>query len=106
MTVTWTKLRDGTWGLRGAGLVRGQLVTVTKKNGESERVTVGEVLWTGQGVALARASGGASKASTGARSAGTRRGGCRGCGGPIVHAREHRAMEGYCGSCAFDEFDC
>lgn len=30
---------------------------------------------------------------------------CRGCRGPITHAAHHRAMEGYCGSCAFDEFD-
>ena len=34
-----------------------------------------------------------------------RSGRCRGCGGPIVDAPHHRAMEGYCGSCAFDEFD-
>ena len=30
---------------------------------------------------------------------------CRGCGGPIRNAPHHRAMEGYCGYCAFDEFD-
>ncbi len=30
---------------------------------------------------------------------------CRGCGGPIRHAPHHPAMEGYCGYCAFDEFD-
>jgi len=33
------------------------------------------------------------------------RGRCRGCGGPVVDAPHHRAMDGYCGSCAFDEFD-
>lgn len=31
---------------------------------------------------------------------------CRGCRGPIVDAPHHRAMGGYCGQCAFDEFDC
>lgn len=31
---------------------------------------------------------------------------CRGCGGPVRDAGHHRAMEGYCGTCAFDEFDC
>lgn len=35
-----------------------------------------------------------------------RSGRCRGCGGPIRDARHHAAMGGYCGSCAFDEFDC
>lgn len=31
---------------------------------------------------------------------------CRGCGGQLVDADHHRAMNGFCGSCAFDEFDC
>lgn len=31
---------------------------------------------------------------------------CRGCRGPIEDAPHHRAMHGYCGACAFDEFDC
>lgn len=31
---------------------------------------------------------------------------CRGCRGPIRHAAHHAAMGGYCGKCAFDEFDC
>lgn len=29
---------------------------------------------------------------------------CRGCRGPIVNAPHGRAMGGYCGSCAYDEF--
>lgn len=31
---------------------------------------------------------------------------CCECGGELVDARHHRAMGGYCGNCAFDEFDC
>lgn len=31
---------------------------------------------------------------------------CRECGGPLVNAKRHAAMDGYCGNCAFDEFDC
>ena len=31
---------------------------------------------------------------------------CRGCGGPIRDAACHAAMGGYCGSCAFNEYDC
>ena len=30
---------------------------------------------------------------------------CKSCHGPIVNAPHHRAMGGYCGHCAFDEFD-
>ena len=30
---------------------------------------------------------------------------CKECGGEIVDAPHHRAMMGYCGDCAFDEFD-
>jgi hypothetical protein len=44
---TYTKLRDGTWGLRGAGLTAGRAVTVRKKSGETRQETVGRVLWTG-----------------------------------------------------------
>ena len=40
--VTWTKLRDGSWGLRSdAALESGATVTVTKKNGTSSPATVG-----------------------------------------------------------------
>jgi hypothetical protein len=35
-----------------------------------------------------------------------RRGRCRGCGGALRDVPHHAAMGGYCGSCAFDEFDC
>lgn len=31
---------------------------------------------------------------------------CKGCGGEVKDAPHHRAMDGYCGGCAFDEFDC
>ena len=44
--ITYSKLRDGSWGLRGAGLVAGASVVVTKKSGETKAVLVGRVLWT------------------------------------------------------------
>jgi hypothetical protein len=44
---TYTKLKDGTWGVRGKGLTTGQIVPVTKKSGESKDETVGHILWTG-----------------------------------------------------------
>jgi len=95
--VTFTKLRDGSWGLRGRDLVEGQTVTVTKRSGERQTATVGRVVWRGRdGTCLATKSGGS----------GRRVGNCRECGGPLVDASHHRAMGGLCGHCAFDEYDC
>lgn len=63
--ITYTKLRDGSWGLRGSGLVASRSVIVTKKSGETKTETVGRVLWTGQdGVSLAT-TGARERQSTG-----------------------------------------
>jgi hypothetical protein len=54
MATTYTKLRDGSWGIRTTEAVTaGQTVTVTKKGGETKQETVGRVLWTGDGITLA-----------------------------------------------------
>ena len=52
--VTFSKLRDGSWGLRGPGLVTGETVYVSKR-GETRPVpkVVGKILWIGDGVRLA-----------------------------------------------------
>lgn len=59
-TATFTKLRDGSWGLRIVGphaVEPGQSVTVTKKSGETSTERVGEVIWSdGKGVTLAKIS--------------------------------------------------
>jgi len=47
-SITWTKLRDDSWGIRGAGLIEGETVTVTKRSGQTKSVMVGEIVWTGQ----------------------------------------------------------
>lgn len=54
MATTYTKLRDGSWGLRveGPAPAAGQTVTVTKKSGETKAEKIGKVLWTGNGVSL------------------------------------------------------
>jgi hypothetical protein len=50
---TYTKLRDGSWGIRATEAVTaGQSVTVTKKSGESKTELVRNVLWSGNGVWL------------------------------------------------------
>jgi hypothetical protein len=41
--ISWAKLPDGSWGIRGLNLVAGDVVTVTKRTGETSEVTVGEV---------------------------------------------------------------
>jgi hypothetical protein len=50
-----------------------------------------------------KASGGDPEAAAEARAERSDR--CRGCGGPIRDAGHHQAAGGYCGSCAFDEYD-
>lgn len=100
--ISYTKLKSGEWGVRATGerISAGQSVSVAKKSGETRRETIGRVLWQGDGITLAsilQSSGGTAY---------RRSGGCKGCGGAIVDAGHHRAMNGYCGHCAFDEFDC
>lgn len=55
-TVTFKKLEDGTWGIQGHDLRPGDVVAVTKRDGETTVVTVGEVMpyVTGYGNNVAR----------------------------------------------------
>ena len=46
-TATYTKLRTGSWGLRGRGFVAGERTLVIKRSGERQAVTVERILWTG-----------------------------------------------------------
>ena len=50
MNITYSKLRDGSWGMRGPKelLIEGQKVSVTKKSGEKKEETVGKILWEGK----------------------------------------------------------
>ena len=48
MSITWTKLKDGNFGIRSTvELHAGATVAVTKKSGEVSDATVGRVLWSG-----------------------------------------------------------
>lgn len=54
MNATYTKLRDGSWGLRIQGITDNlNAVTVTKKSGESKTEYVDRILWRGNGIMLA-----------------------------------------------------
>lgn len=52
---TYSKLRDGSWGVRvvGASVRPGEVVTVEKRSGERKQETVSRVIWSGNGVVLA-----------------------------------------------------
>jgi len=97
-TVTYTKLRSGDWGLRGPATIlsEGASVTVTKRSGETKPATVGRVLWSGDGVAIATiASSSTSRQQPRSRSRGTWTG-CR-CG-----SVEEYAKRSDCWTCQHD----
>lgn len=116
MTATPTKLRDGTWGARVSGRVsEGDLVTIRTSTGKTWQARITRIVWAGKDrdgadAAIVATASTEPKPATPARRArigAPRAGGrCRGCRGEIADAPHHRAMHGYCGSCAFDEFDC
>lgn len=49
MQATWTKLRNGTWGVRvlGEPPKRGDVITVAKRSGETGPAVVDTVIWSG-----------------------------------------------------------
>ena len=58
-SATYTKLRNGQWGIRVPGTVgAGQTITVTKRDGSTSTETVDRVLWSGDGVSLCSVSRG------------------------------------------------
>jgi hypothetical protein len=54
--INWVRLTDGSWGIKGPDLVSGAQVTVTRKNGSTSEVTVGEVVSVTNNEAIARAT--------------------------------------------------
>jgi hypothetical protein len=78
MTATYTKLRDGSWGVRVVGTVApGAMVQVVKKSGESKTKIIGRVVWTGNGVTLATLACESTRSTTHRRG---RRYECEECG--------------------------
>lgn len=54
MSVTYSKLRSGDWGIRSTTeLQPGQSVTVVKRDGGKKTETVDKLVWSGNGVWLA-----------------------------------------------------
>lgn len=79
---TYTKLRNGSWGIKGSGLKPGREVTVRKRNGELHEVTVGRIVWRGDGVMIASIEEPSTRHQRGYRRprAEIRNGFCMGCG--------------------------
>lgn len=52
-SITWAKLKDGSWGIRSTSALRvGSSVVVARKDGTKSNVTVGKEVWSGSGVWL------------------------------------------------------
>ena len=97
---SFTKLRNGSWGIKGSGLRAGLVVGVVKRDGSTSNVTVDRIVWDGGNVQIASIKQGAGRtASThAARPAGHS---CECCGAPNArYARDLSGIGGYaCRSC-------
>lgn len=72
---TFSKLKSGEWGIKVEGSVSaGQSLTVTKKSGQAQTVTVKAVVWSGNGVSLCSIEPSGSKSKPGC---------CCNCGGTL-----------------------
>ena len=86
-TTTYTKLKDGTWGLRATTAISGQ-VTVTKRDGSTKTEQVGARVWHGNGVWLYTIAG-----QTGHKAhSHSRRRECEECG-EIIQSPNQRCWE-------------
>jgi len=107
MATTYTKLRDGSWGVRveGPAPAAGLTVTVTKKSGETKAEKIGKVLWTGNGVSLCSIEG--SKPANGSSNGQTqapRRG--RSCSCTADCCRNGCRCESHCNCRGGNIYDC
>lgn len=53
---TWTRLHDGTWGIKGAGLEVGTVAKITSRKGEVKWGEVTCIVWTNGDIAIAEIS--------------------------------------------------
>ena len=83
MSNSFTKMKDGTWGVRieSESVKAGSTWLVTKKSGQSSTETVDKVVWHGNGVSLCtiRTTSSAAKTTYAAPAQGT----CVVCGGRL-----------------------
>lgn len=110
---SYTKLPDGTWGIRVTGTRPevGDRVTVTKSSGQTKEETVkaivddsGDCTFTCTVEPKQRAKRKAPRVPNTPRVRRCRAPGCSRMANE--HAPHHLAMGGFCGWCAHDEYDC
>ena len=98
--ISYTKLKDGSWGLRASPekLTAGSNVTVRKKDGSTKTETVARIIWQGDGVTLASIAAGAPRSSgdRGSSRGGRTRTGCS-CG-----SVEEYSQDSDCWTCRHD----
>ena len=105
-TATYTKLRDGSWGIRYSSestAKAGDRIAVTKRDGTTKTETLGRLVWAGNGVAIATIaqSGNSTAQRTGSGRSG-RTGWTDGHGAYLVRGEYHCTRAGcWCGG--YDE---
>lgn len=101
MAITYTKLKDGSWGIRSTEAIRdGQAVRVMKKDGTVKDETIEKIVWNGNGVWLAALRRAEQPARTRRR-----RPDEPGRNGMMPGCAICRDLGRMCPQCAFDEFD-
>ena len=98
---TFTKLRNGSWGVKGTGLAAGRIVGVAKRDGSHSNVTIDKVIWTDGKVQIASIKQAGTRTATAARYSRPAGHSCECCGAPNArYARDMSGIGGYaCHSC-------
>ena len=98
---TFTKLRNGSWGVKGTGLAAGRIVGVAKRDGSHSNVTIDKVIWTDGKVQIASIKQAGTRTATAARYSRPAGHSCECCGAPNArYARDMSGIGGYaCRSC-------
>jgi hypothetical protein len=93
MSNTYTKLKNGSWGVRAAGKVNdGASLTVAKKDGSTKIEHVEKVLWTGKDSRTGETISLCAISQSGHGHSGHRPGTCVNCGAPC-NPRYRRCLD-------------
>ena len=98
---TFTKLRNGSWGVKGTGLAAGRIVGVAKRDGSHSNVTIDKVIWTDGKVQIASIKQAGTRTATATRYTRPTGHSCECCGAPNArYARDLSGIGGYaCRTC-------
>ena len=98
---TFTKLRNGSWGVKGTGLAAGRIVGVAKRDGSHSNVTIDKVIWTDGKVQIASIKQAGTRTATATRYTRPTGHSCECCGAPNArYARDMSGIGGYaCRTC-------